>query len=69
MSKTNPLLLLILSLGVFGIITTEMGIVGVLPQISQKFQITASEAGWLVSLICTDCSHQRPVPNLDCFPI
>ncbi|MET3293080.1 UNVERIFIED_CONTAM: DHA1 family inner membrane transport protein [Brevibacillus sp. OAP136] len=49
MKNSNPLLILILALGVFGIITTEMGIVGVLPQITQKFAISASAAGWLVS--------------------
>ncbi|MEB4785060.1 MFS transporter [Paenibacillus jamilae] len=50
MKKVNPLLIIILALGVFGIITTEMGIIGVLPQITQKFNISASQAGWLVSI-------------------
>lgn len=50
MNKINPLLIIVLALGVFGIITTEMGIVGVLPQITQKFNISASQAGWLVSI-------------------
>ncbi|NMI06842.1 MFS transporter [Paenibacillus sp. SZ31] len=48
--QVNPLLILILALGVFGIITTEMGIVGVLPQVAHKFGISAAQAGWLVSL-------------------
>lgn len=48
--QVNPLLILILALGVFGIITTEMGIVGVLPQVAHKFNITAAQAGWLVSI-------------------
>ena len=43
-------LILMLALGVFGIITTEMGIVGVLPQVANKFNITAAQAGWLVSI-------------------
>lgn len=50
MKKTNPLLIFILALGVFGIITTEMGIIGVLPQVTQKFNISTSQAGWLVSI-------------------
>lgn len=41
---------MILALGVFGIITTEMGIIGVLPQVTQKFNISTSQAGWLVSI-------------------
>ncbi|WP_340399926.1 MFS transporter [Paenibacillus sp. FSL H8-0079] len=48
--QVNPLLILILALGVFGIITTEMGIVGVLPQVAHKFGISAAQAGWLVSI-------------------
>ncbi|KAF6657564.1 MFS transporter [Paenibacillus polymyxa] len=50
MKKVNPILIIILALGVFGIITTEMGIIGVLPQVTQKFNISASQAGWLVSI-------------------
>lgn len=41
---------MMLALGVFGIITTEMSVVGVLPQITQKFAISTSEAGLLVSV-------------------
>lgn len=50
MKKVNPLLIVILAIGVFGIITTEMGIIGVLPQVTQKFNISTSQAGWLVSI-------------------
>lgn len=50
MKKVNPLLIIVLAIGVFGIITTEMGIVGVLPQVAHKFNISASQAGWLVSI-------------------
>ncbi|OAB46780.1 MFS transporter [Paenibacillus antarcticus] len=50
MKRVNPLLIIILVLGVFGIITTEMGIIGVLPQVTQKFNISTSQAGWLVSI-------------------
>lgn len=47
MKKINPLLIIILALGVFGIITTEMGIIGVLPQITQKFNISTSQTDGL----------------------
>ncbi|KOP68284.1 arabinose ABC transporter permease [Bacillus sp. FJAT-18019] len=50
MKKVSPLLIIILALGVFGIITTEMSVVGVLPQIAQKFAISTSQAGLLVSV-------------------
>ncbi|GEL06116.1 MFS transporter [Rummeliibacillus stabekisii] len=50
MKKISPLLIITLALGVFGIITTEMSIVGVLPQIAKKFAISTSQAGLLVSI-------------------
>ncbi|MEY9978207.1 MFS transporter [Lysinibacillus sp. RC79] len=50
MRKVNPLLIFILAIGVFGIITTEMSIVGVLPQIARKFEISTAQAGLLVSI-------------------
>ncbi|MCY9546652.1 MFS transporter [Lysinibacillus xylanilyticus] len=50
MRKVNPLLIFILAVGVFGIITTEMSIVGVLPQIAQKFEISTAQSGLLVSI-------------------
>ena len=46
----SKLLIPVLALGVFGIITTEMGIIGVLPQVSDKFGISTSDAGWLVGV-------------------
>lgn len=59
MNKIDPLLILVLALGVFGIITTEMGIVGVLPQVTQKFNISASQAGWLVSIVALVWSARK----------
>ncbi|OCB95606.1 Inner membrane transport protein YdhP [Bacillus amyloliquefaciens] len=50
MKKSSSIFILFLALGVFGIITTEMGIIGVLPQVADRFHITASKAGWLVSI-------------------
>ena len=50
MKKVNHLLIIMLAVGVFGIITTEMSIVGVLPQITQKFGISTAQAGFLVSI-------------------
>ncbi|MFJ8260980.1 MFS transporter [Rummeliibacillus sp. NPDC094406] len=50
MKKVNHLLIIMLAVGVFGIITTEMSIVGVLPQITQKFGISTTQAGLLVSI-------------------
>ncbi len=46
--RRSSLSLLTLALGVFGIITTEMGIVGVLPQIAARLDVSTSMAGLLV---------------------
>ncbi len=37
--KKNNLFILILTIGVFGILNTEMGIVGILPSIADHFRI------------------------------
>ena len=49
MKKKSSLLILILTIGVFGILNTEMGVVGILPLIAQKFNVSVPTAGWLVS--------------------
>ena len=45
-SKRN---LYVLALGVFGITTTEFGVIGVLPEIATAFHISIEKAGWLLS--------------------
>jgi predicted MFS family arabinose efflux permease len=37
-------------LGVIGILTTEFGVIGILPQIAAHYDITIAKAGWLLSL-------------------
>lgn len=64
MKKVNPFLIFILAVGVFGIITTEMGIVGVLPEVSRKFQISTSEAGLLVSVFALVVAISGPFLTL-----
>ncbi|MFE6775810.1 MFS transporter [Streptomyces sp. NPDC057702] len=46
--RRNSLAVLSLALGVFSIITTEMGIVGVLPQTADRLGVSTSTAGLLV---------------------
>lgn len=38
-----------ITLGIFSIINTELGVVGILPMVSDKYHVTASQAGMLVS--------------------
>ncbi|WML26835.1 MFS transporter [Neobacillus sp. OS1-33] len=49
MTERNNLLIVILTIGVFGILNTEMGVIGILPDIADHFHISVSKAGWLVS--------------------
>lgn len=61
---SGRLLVPILTLGVFGIINTEMGVVGILPQIAETFHVTVPEAGWTVSLFALIVALSAPVMPL-----
>ncbi|MBN9380973.1 MAG: MFS transporter [Chitinophagaceae bacterium] len=39
----------IMALGAFGIITTEFGVIGILPMVAKEFHISIDTAGWLLS--------------------
>ena len=47
--NSNTLLIFILAVGVFGILNTEMGVVGIIPQVSERFGVSVPDAGLLVS--------------------
>lgn len=58
---SESLLITILTLGVFGIINTEMGVVGIIPQIAERFDVTVSMAGLCVSVFALVVSVAAPV--------
>jgi predicted MFS family arabinose efflux permease len=64
MSKRNNLLIFILTIGVFGILNTEMGIVGILPLIADHFHVSISKAGLLVSLFALAVAISGPTMPL-----
>ncbi|MDF2858062.1 MAG: major facilitator superfamily 1 [Neobacillus sp.] len=64
MDKRSNLLIFILTLGVFGIINTEMGIIGVLPLIADQFHVSISQAGLLVSLFALVVAISGPTMPL-----
>lgn len=64
MTRRNDLLVLILTIGVFGILSTEMGIIGILPQIAEHFEISISKAGLLVSLFALTVAISGPITPL-----
>lgn len=60
----NSLLVFILTLGVFGIINTEMGVVGIIPLIAETFQVSVPAAGWSVSIFALVVAFSGPVTPL-----
>lgn len=58
---SGGLLVFILTVGVFGIINTEMGVVGILPLIAEKFQVSVPQAGWTVSAFALVVALSAPV--------
>lgn len=55
---------MILTLGVFGIINTEMGVVGILPLLAEHFQVSIAKAGMLVSLFALAVAISGPIMPL-----
>lgn len=64
MTKRNNFFICILALGVFGILTTEMGVIGILPLIADQFNVSVSKAGLLVSLFALVVSVSAPTMPL-----
>lgn len=62
--SAGTLLVFILTVGVFGIINTEMGVVGILPLIAENFQVSVPEAGWTVSVFALVVAGAAPVMPL-----
>lgn len=54
----------ILTLGVFSIINTEMGVIGILPLIAETYQVTLTRAGLLVSLFALAIAVSGPTMPL-----
>lgn len=61
---SGTLLVFILTAGVFGIINTEMGVIGILPLIAEHFHVTVPEAGWTVSIFALVVAISAPIMPL-----
>ena len=61
---SGGLLVFILTVGVFGIINTEMGVVGILPLIAETFDVSVPQAGWTVSIFALVVAASAPVTPL-----
>lgn len=58
------LLVAILTLGVFSIINTEMGVVGMIPLIAERFGVSVATAGWTVTVFAVGIAVCAPVMPL-----
>lgn len=63
-TDSGALLVFILTAGVFGIINTEMGVIGILPLIAEHFHVTVPEAGWTVSIFALVVAISAPIMPL-----
>lgn len=64
LAKKNKLLIFILTIGAFGIINTELGMMGILPFVAEHFYVSVSKAGWLVSLFALVVAISGPIMPL-----
>lgn len=64
MKQQQQLLLLILAFGVFSILNTEMGIIGILPIAAEMYQVDIVQAGLLVSLFALGVAIAGPTMPL-----
>lgn len=60
-SRKSGLLVFILTLGVFGILNTEMGVIGMLPLIAETFNVTVPQAGWTVTVFALVVAVSGPI--------
>ncbi|AHV95365.1 putative sugar efflux transporter [Paenibacillus sabinae T27] len=61
LAKQNNLLIFILTIGVFGILNTEMGVIGILPSIADHYNVSVTQAGLLVSLFALGIAISGPI--------
>ncbi len=61
MTKTNPLLLPTLMLGVFVLLSMELGMMGVLPIVAEVYNVSVADAGWVVSIFALIVALVAPI--------
>ena len=64
MLDKKGLLIFILMVGVFGILNTEMGFIGILPYIAERYDVTIVHAGLLISLFALGVAIAGPTMPL-----
>ncbi|OBW95214.1 MFS transporter [Gallibacterium salpingitidis] len=69
MIQNSRLLIFILAVGVFSIINTEMGVIGIIPLIAETFQVHITQAAWTVSVFALVIAVCAPILPLLCSGI
>jgi MFS transporter, DHA1 family, inner membrane transport protein len=64
MAGENHWIVYVLSVGVFGILNTEMGFIGILPFIAKQYEVSITDAGMLVSLFALGVAIAGPTMPL-----
>ncbi|EHQ5310334.1 MFS transporter [Campylobacter jejuni] len=59
-------IILVFCLGVFGILSTELGMMGIIPIVSQNFSVSISDAGWCASIFALVITFCAPIVPLLC---
>lgn len=62
--KNPNILVLILTIGVFAVLNTEMGIIGILPEIAEFFNVNIAVAGLFVSMFALIVAISAPITPL-----
>ncbi|HHW7746558.1 TPA: MFS transporter [Staphylococcus aureus] len=62
--RNKKVVILILTIGVFGILNTEMGFIGLIPYISNQFNVSVSMAGWVISAFAIGIAISGPIMPL-----
>ncbi|HDZ4937315.1 TPA: MFS transporter [Campylobacter jejuni] len=63
---SNSQIILVFCLGVFGILSTELGMMGIIPIVSENFHVSISDAGWSVSIFALVITFCAPIVPLLC---
>ncbi|ECP1322754.1 TPA_asm: MFS transporter [Campylobacter jejuni] len=63
---SNAQIILVFCLGVFGILSTELGMMGIIPIVSQNFSVSISDAGWCASIFALVITFCAPIVPLLC---
>lgn len=64
MVEKNRWIVYVLSVGVFGILNTEMGFIGILPFIAKQYEVSIVDAGMLISLFALGVAIAGPTMPL-----